>query len=245
MKMCLASTCGVSNSSKAILPQIPYVLESFYYIKDFQIPLIKSADLFLLDSGAFTFMNTVKGDINWDAYIRKYIDFINENDVKYYFELDIDKIVGYEKVKQIRRQLETETGKQCIPVWHKSRGINEYKKMLSEYEYIAIGGFAIKDIKPQEYPLIKRIVRYAYESGVKVHGLGYTHQDVLDYAFYSCDSSSWTTCNRFGKIYKFDGQKIVCINPKNTGTKRDKQQEIEAIVLKEWIKYQKYLSKDD
>lgn len=199
----------------------------------------------MLDSGAFTFMNTVKGGINWDAYIRKYIDFINENDVKYYFELDIDKIVGYEKVKQIRRQLETETGKQCIPVWHKSRGINEYKKMLSEYEYIAIGGFAIKDIKPQEYPLIKRIVRYAYESGVKVHGLGYTHQDVLDYAFYSCDSSSWTTCNRFGKIYKFDGQKIVCINPKNTGTKRDKQQEIEAIVLKEWIKYQKYLSKDD
>lgn len=245
MKMCLAATCNVYDSTKPILTQIPYVLESFYYIKDFQIPLIKSADLFLLDSGAFTFMNTIKGNVNWNEYVRKYIDFINKNDVKHYFELDIDKIVGYDKVKQIRRQLEEETGKQCIPVWHKSRGIDEYKKMLSEYEYIAIGGFAIKDIKPQEYPLIKRIVRYAYDSGVKVHGLGYTHQDVLDYAFYSCDSSSWNTCKRFGKIYKFDGEKIVCINPKNTGTRRDRQQEIESIVLKEWIKYQKYLSKDD
>lgn len=245
MKMCLAATCGIYDSSKSILAQIPYVLESFYYIKDFQIPLIKKADLFLLDGGAFTFMNTVKGNVNWNEYIRKYIDFINGNDVKYYFELDIDKIVGYEKVKKIRSQLEEETGKQCIPVWHKSRGIDDFKKLVDKYEYIAIGGFAIKDIKIQEYPVIKKLVKYAYENGVKVHGLGYTRQDVLDYDFYSCDSSTWSTCRRYGKIYKFNGQRMICVNPKNTGTKRDKQEEIETIILREWIKYQKYLSKGD
>lgn len=154
--MCLAGTCAMYPTSRPLLRSIPYVLESFYYIREFQIPIIKSADLFLLDSGAFTFMNTAQGNVNWDEYIRKYIDFINKNDVKYYFELDIDKIVGYEKVKKIRGQLEYETGKKSIPVWHKSRGIEEFKKLVSEYDYIAVGGFAIGDIRPQEYPIIKK-----------------------------------------------------------------------------------------
>lgn len=245
MKLCLAATCSAYASSRAMLPQIPYILESYYYIKDFQIPLIKSADLFLLDSGAFTFMNTVKGKVDWNSYIEKYINFINKYDVKYFFELDIDSIVGYEEVKLIRKRIESQTGKKSIPVWHKSRGIEEFKTLVKEYDYIAIGGFAIGHIKSYEYPTIKRMVRYAYEHGVKVHGLGFTPQNIMDYDFYSCDSSSWTTCRRFGKMYRFTGDRIVCDNPKGKGTKRDKQPEIERLVLKEWIKYQKYLSKDD
>ena len=87
MKLCLAGTGGVYESTRPLLKDIPYLLESYYYIKDFQKPLIRNADLFLLDSGAFTFMNTSKGNVNWNAYIDKYIAFINENDVKYFFEL--------------------------------------------------------------------------------------------------------------------------------------------------------------
>ena len=42
-----------------------YVLESFYYIKNNLISYIKSKDCkeFLLDSGAFTFMNNPKNNI--------------------------------------------------------------------------------------------------------------------------------------------------------------------------------------
>lgn len=245
MKICLASTARTYPVNRDLLCEIPFVLESYCYIQDFQLPMIKSSKLFLLDSGAFTFMNNSKSKVNWDEYVNGYINFINRSGIDNFFELDIDSIVGYDAVKQIRKRIESQTGKKCIPVWHKSRGIEEYKRLVSQYSYIAIGGFAIKDIKQNEFESIKKIVRYAYEQGTKVHGLGFTPQNVTDYDFYSCDSSSWTTCRRYGKIYKFTGSKMICVNPKLMGTKRDKQPQIERIVLKEWIKYQKYLSKGD
>ena len=243
MKLCLAGTSGVYESTRPILQDIPYLLESFYYFRDFQKPLIHNADLFLLDSGAFTFMNTVKGNVNWNDYIDKYISFINKNGVQHYFELDIDVIVGYEEVKRIRAKIERETGVKSIPVWHKSRGIEEYKRLVNEYEYISIGGIVTKEIKKEEYPLLKKIVQYAYDRGTKVHGLGFTPKDVGQYKFYSVDSTSWKSSRRFGSMYKFDGKEIKVITPKKHGTKRDKQKEIEIITVKEWIKYQKYLNR--
>lgn len=243
MKLCIAGTSGVYETTKPYLKDVPYLLESFYYFKEFQEPLIKGADLFLLDSGAFTFMNSAKGKVNWNDYIDKYISFINKYDVQYYFELDIDVIVGYEEVKRIRAKIERETGKQSIPVWHKSRGVEEYKRLVNDYDYIAVGGFAIKHIKKTEYPIIKKMVQYAYDRGVKVHGLGFTPKDVTQYKFYSVDSTSWKSSRRFGSMYKFDGKQIKMITPKNHGTRRDKQQEIEIITLKEWVKYQKYLNR--
>ncbi|MGN1456940.1 MAG: hypothetical protein ACI4XP_03175 [Acutalibacteraceae bacterium] len=243
MKLCLAGTSGVYESTRPILKDVPYLLESFYYFKDFQKPLIHNADLFLLDSGAFTFMNGAKGKVNWNSYIDKYISFINENGVKYYFELDIDVIVGYDEVKRIRAKLERETGVKSIPVWHKSRGIEEYKRLVNDYDYIAIGGFAIKDINKTEYPIIKKMVEYAYNRGVKVHGLGFTPKDVTKYKFYSVDSTSWTSCRRFGSIFKYNHGEMKMVTPKKHGTKRDKQKEIEIITVKEWTKYQKYLNR--
>lgn len=243
MKLCLAGTSGVYESTRPLLKDVPYILESFYYFKDFQKPLIRNADLFLLDSGAFTFMNTVKGNVDWNKYIDSYISFINENGVKHYFELDIDAIVGYDEVKQIRAKIERETGVKSIPVWHKSRGIDEFKRLVNDYEYISIGGFAIKHIKRNEYPIIKKMVQYAYNRGTKVHGLGFTPKDVHQYKFYSVDSTTWLSCRRFGSLYKFDGKGIKTITPKNHGTKRDRQKEIEVITIKEFIKYQKYLNR--
>ena len=243
MKLCLAGTSGVYETTRPLLKDIPYLLESFYYFKDFQKPLIHNSDLFLLDSGAFTFMNGAKGKVNWDDYINKYISFINENDVKHYFELDIDVIVGYEEVKRIRARIERETGKKAIPVWHKSRGIEEFKRLVHDYDYIAIGGFAIKHIKRNEYPIIKRMVKYAYDNGDKVHGLGFTPKEVTQYKFYSVDSTTWLSCRRFGSLFMYDNGRMKMITPKNHGTRKDKQREIELLTIKEWIKYQKYLNR--
>lgn len=243
MKLCLAGTSGVYENTRPLLKDIPYLLESFYYFKDFQKPLIKNADLFLLDSGAFTFMNTVKGNVNWNAYIEKYIAFIKENGIQHYFELDIDVIVGYDEVKRIRAKIERGTGVKSIPVWHKSRGIEEYKRLVSEYDYIAIGGFAIKHISKKEYPIIRKMVQYAYDRGVKVHGLGFTPKEVTQYKFYSVDSTTWNSCRRFGRLFMYNNGQMQTVTPKNCGTKRHLQKEIEIITIKEWIKYQKYLNK--
>lgn len=243
MKLCLAGLNSIRQGTYEVLTDIPFILESFYYIRDYQIPLIKTAELFLLDSGAFTFMSNSKTTINWDDYVDKYIKFINKNDVKYFFELDIDAVVGYEKVKEIRKRIEKETGKKCIPVWHKSRGIEEYKKLVSEYDYIAIGGIVTKEITRKEYPQLKKLVTYAKKYNTKVHGLGFTEKDIISYGFYSCDSTTWNMISRFGKIYKFTGNRIKVITPKNKKIDKSRYIEGDDFNIKEWIKYQNYLKR--
>lgn len=238
MKLCIA---GASSFEKVFKKAIPiYMLESFYYIKEWQYPLIQSSDLFLLDSGAFTFMNSSKSKVNFDEYLEKYIAFINEHDVKYFFELDIDVVVGYEEVKRLRKKLEEGTRKKCIPVWHKSRGLQEWKKLCNDYDYVAIGGIVTKEITKKDYSIIKKLIHYATTQGTKVHGLGFTNKNCSEYGFYSVDSTNWVSCGRFGGVDHFDGEKIIKVDtPK--GKKCINYYIRLEHSLKEWIKYQKYL----
>ena len=241
MKLCLAGLNSIRSGTYELLKDIPFILESFYYIQDYQLPLIKTAELFLLDSGAFTFMSNCKKAVDWDDYLNRYIDFINKNDVKYFFELDIDDVVGYERVKELRRKLEAGTGRKCIPVWHKSRGIDEYKKHVAEYDYIAIGGLASIDIKPSEYPQLKALAQYAKKHNTKLHCLGFTPRDVHTFGFYSTDSTTWNGISRFGSIFKFSDGKITRYHTKNKKVNKEKYIEGEVHNIKEWMKYQEWL----
>ena len=74
MKVFLASTSDKSFISN--ITDSKYILESFYYFQEWQILLIKKCKMFLLDSGAFTFMNSQKGKVDFDEYLTKYINFI-------------------------------------------------------------------------------------------------------------------------------------------------------------------------
>lgn len=241
MKLFLAAT-GSKPFLAEELKNCRYILESFYYVREWQIPLIRECKCFLLDSGAFTFMSASSGNIDWDSYVDRYIQFIINNDIRYFFELDIDSIVGYERVKQIRRQIESKTGKQCIPVWHKSRGPQEYIRLCDEYPYIAIGGFAIKTIKKGEYGYIHTLLEKADARNTKVHGLGFTPPDVDRYGFYSVDSSSWGAGSRFASIYQFSaGKMTVHKKPKNSRLVDYKS--LDRHNLSQWLKYQRYLDK--
>lgn len=179
------------------------VLFSFATANNFCIEYIQSKDCksFLLDSGAFTFMNNTKKNVDWKEYIDSYINFINKYDVKQFFELDIDCIVGYENVLKIRRYIEQKTQKRCIPVWHKSRGIDEFIKMCDEYDYVAIGGIVTKEITRQQHKYFKWFIDEAHKRGCKIHGLGYTDmKDVAQYRFDTVDSTTWLIGAKFGNI---------------------------------------------
>ena len=91
------------------------ILESFYYANALTIKEIHTTSRFLLDSGAFTFMNSAKKKVDWNDYTDKYIDFINRHKVSRFFELDLDSIIGYTKVLKLRNRLEQGTGRKCIP----------------------------------------------------------------------------------------------------------------------------------
>ena len=62
-------------------------------------------DNFLLDSGAFSYMNGAKVTLSqMDSYIDKYIKFIINYKIKHYFEIDVDNIFGLDRVEFWRTQ---------------------------------------------------------------------------------------------------------------------------------------------
>lgn len=220
------------------------ILQSFYYCNEFTekviIPQFKS---FMLDSGAFTFFSS-GGVADWDAYIKKYADFINRNNVKLFFELDIDSLIGYEKVLYYRKKLEDMTGKACIPVWHKSRGKDEFLKMCETYSYVAIGGIVSKEIVQKEYPIFTYLIKEAHKRNAKIHGLGFTNlKGLTKYRFDSVDSTSWVSGNRFGSIYTFNGKTMVK-HDKKQGQRLADSKAVAVHNFTEWVKFAKYAEKN-
>ena len=132
----------------------------------------------MIDSGAHSFQKGKK--VDWIKYTYEYADFIKKFDtpnVVGYFEMDVDNIIGYDKVLELRKILESVSDK-IIPVWHKNRGIEEFKKMCQEYagKIIAITGFKNEDIKDEQYLMF---LKYAKKFNCKVHCLGMTRKKYL------------------------------------------------------------------
>ncbi len=222
---------------------VDYILESFFYVLPWQIERIPDMKMFLLDSGAFTFMSGT-GTTDFDGYLTRYIDFINNYDIKYFFELDVDSVVGYEKVKEYRKRLEQETGKKPIPVWHKSRGKTEFLKMCDEYDYVAIGGIVTKEITKEQYPCFPWFISEAHKRGCRIHGLGFTDTNLLPkYHFDSVDSTAWLSGSRYGHVYYFDGKTMKSQTPPK-GMKTVHYKQLDDHNINEWLKYQRYAAEN-
>lgn len=198
---------AISTIKNVITPhhKPEYVLESYMQLKtkskttERYMEWCSKAKMFLLDSGAFTFINKTQKTHKYNEqsliqYIEGYIEFINKYDIKHYFELDIDKIIGYENVLKIRKYIEEKTNKKCIPVWHVTRGLSEFVKMCDEYDYVAIGGIAAKEIPTKHHEILYKLCDIAHSKGCKVHGLGYMPLKPLNdnnFPFDTCDGTTW------------------------------------------------------
>lgn len=223
-----------------------FCLESFYSFKKWEHHIIHEADEFILDSGAFTYMqkNNVS-DVNWFAYAEEYANFVLENNIRNYVELDIDSIIGYEKVLELRKFLEDKTNRPCMPVWHLWRGKDDFKRMIEEYDYACIGGFVsnagggiLTSANKMKY--IAHFISEAHSNNCRLHGLGCTRTSSLTkLKFDSVDSTSWLSGARYGQIHQFDGKRIkVYPKPKNTRIKN--YMALDTFNLRQWQKYQDY-----
>ena len=220
----------------------PYILESFYYADADTERLLPYFGDFMLDSGAFTFMQG-KRRANWEEYVERYADFIKRNKVQKYFELDIDSVIGYEEVKKLRARLEKLVGWKSIPVWHNSRGKDEFVRHAEEYPYVALGGLVAVGKAEYARKLWKHFpwfIDTAHKNGAKIHALGFTSLDgIAQYHFDSVDSTAWTGGNRFGFVYHFNGKTMDKIDvPKGYRIKDSRR--LALINYTEWIKFQKY-----
>lgn len=216
-----------------------YILESFYYCDNWVEKAIPYFENFMLDSGAFTFFSSGK-HVDWNEYVTRYCEFIIKNKVELFFELDIDALIGYDKVKDIRKKIERETNKQPIPVWHKRLGKEEFLKMCDEFPYVAIGGIVSKEISQKEYQFFPWFIDEAHKRGCKIHGLGFTNMKGLTrYHFDSVDSTAWLSGNRFGSIYEFTGKTMIK-HDKGEGQKLADSRAVAVHNFTEWVKFQQY-----
>lgn len=218
-----------------------HILESFYYADEFTEKMIPYFGKFLLDSGAFTmFTNKSKGNnIVWEEYVDRYADFIVRNKVERFFELDIDMLIGHDRVTALRRRLERKAGRPCIPVWHKFRGREAFIRMCDEYKYVAIGGIVSREIVPAEYRFFPWFINEAHRRKAKIHGLGFTAPSLLPkYHFDSVDSTAWTTGNRFGAVSYFNGHTIKRL--KGEGQRLKDSRAVAINNFNEWVKFQQY-----
>lgn len=250
MKIYLAGS--ISNESFKILENKhnKYLLQTFYDLrkmKDDKIEkLLNCCDEFLLDSGAFTFMNSGK-KVDWKQYIDDYCDFVNKWDIKQFIELDLDHVVGVEDTIRIRKYIEQRTGKKPIPVFHRIRGMKYFREMCQEYPYIAIAASGIVkgiDEYVKNADLLKQLLRIAHSYGTKVHGLAYTRLaniNNITVPFDSVDSTAWLSGARFGTIYEIRNGQIK----QRKSKRRMSESEINKINLDVWLKIQEERSRED
>lgn len=229
------------------------LLDSYYYLRGHQNETKKwfsefrksdKCRAFLLDSGAFTFMSGTNGDIDINDYVDGYCDFINKEKIDHFFEMDIDVVTGYETVLDMRERIERKTSKKCIPVWHESRGSEEFKQMCHDYDFVSIGGIASKEMTREKVrKIIPPLIRYAHREGCRIHGLGIAKPlgGMID--FDSIDSTSWSTGVRYGtSIMHFNGHDLIVKKIESTKKGHWDNQVDQAI--KEWIKYADYMEFD-
>lgn len=235
---------GLESSEKNIIDdivesniKIDYILTSYYYLrkkKSFFEKIKKIANEILIDSGAHSFQKGTK--VKWNEYTNEYANWIKENDcdkILGYFEMDIDNIIGYKGVLDLRKILEQKTNK-IIPVWHKNRGIQQYKEMCKEYKYIAITGFKNEDIKDNQYLMF---LKCAKKHKCQVHCLGMTRLNILNTTpFDSVDSSTWKQAGNFGEYRKFQNGKIKIFKQKGKFT----TEYLDRLNFYEFVKIQKY-----
>lgn len=217
------------------------VLFSFYYVKDWQTQLIHRFNNFMLDSGAFTFMTNKNKKVDYEKYTYAYADFINKNDIKLFFEMDIDSIVGLKEVERLRNIIEKETNRKTIPVWHKSRGKDYFLDMCKEYKYIAIGGIVNGEFG-KNFNYINWFCNEAHKNNCKIHGLGFTKKNIKDYKFDSVDSTAWTYGTRCKFICEFNGRDIIKHNMSYKNNRlQSKKSRFHNFI--EWVKWSEYISK--
>lgn len=227
--------------------EVLFLLQTFYEMRDWteekvnKIIRLPKYD-FMLDSGAFTFMNSGK-QVKWKKYVDEYCDFVNKYDVRLFIELDLYGIIGLEKTEKIRKYIEKKTGKLPIPVYHGTLPLSYFRQLCELYPYVAISATGtIESSKwTRDKKVLKQVVKIGHSYGVKIHGLGYTRLEnlnTLEIPFDSVDSTACLSGGRYGTWYYLKHERMFEKSKANQGIH---YKELNKNNISVWIKKQKML----
>lgn len=227
-----------------------YLLSSFWEHKNGKYGEYAMQDKHILDSGAFTAINDKTGrykNFDWNLYCKKYIAFINHTKQKLFFELDIDCVVGLQKVEYLRKMIEDGTGIAPIPCWHSNRGAEYFIKCCEDYPYVALGTTTSNadGKKIRNNPKVLHwFIEQAHKNNAKIHGLGFTSTPWLkELKFDSVDSTTWNVGGKFGNVVLFDSNGFPTQRYKSDKNKKAKTIELNNFNFEQWVKFQKYADK--
>lgn len=265
MRILFAGAQNTRHQDNLFKMDVKNVLMSFYYLRTMKeekitriLSRLKEQGAFcMLDSGAHTFFSfhdlssfhrkhvnatgetktKGKGYIPPDDFVLQYLDFCKK--YRDYFdvivELDINTIVGLEKVESWRALFASE-GIQVMPVYHLSYEdhfnatssdkariecrMHEFGKMCDEYPYVGIeGGWDKRDYLP--------MLQMAQQKRVKVHGFAMTNVKVFRHLpFYSVDSTTWLAGEQYGRTFVFKGGIIKTYDAKHKKSLRAKYEQL-------------------
>jgi len=200
----------------------PYTLLSFAYKKlepCYASTFTSSRCEIILDSGAFTAWNSGKTvDIN------KYVEWCLGFRASYSAQLariryiNLDVIPGSKGVAASSREIELaaiqsmrnadfirSVGLQAVEVFHQDEPFDLYDKIVQRAEGRLIAVSPRNDVSTKRREAWLRTLcaytakKYGVNNFPKAHGLAVTSETlVFSFPFYSVDSSSWTSCLRFG-----------------------------------------------
>ena len=185
----------IKNDMKDILCSFHYYKTSQEYIKN--LISQEGVDLFI-DSGGFS-ADTLGTPINMDDYCQFLIDVKATNYVV------LDSIGDADKTSANLEYMRTK-GLSPFPAFHMGETEDWLIKYINENDKLALGGMvggSITELQDWLDNVWSTILRIKPE--IKVHGFGITSPEIMKrYPWYSCDSSSFKSGKRFGRLIHYN-----------------------------------------
>lgn len=231
MRLYLAAYETQDRSYSLTFPLDYNLFVSYFYANKASYSLRRLAGvqrgLVTVDSGAHSFFGYAEGISatghksdgempDPHRYLRRYLEWLNRHRTlfDYFVELDIQEIVGQRVVDAWRKQItRLGLGERMIPVHHSCNTWDDWCRLVdtTPSRYVGVEGLR-RERKRLPY---NKMIRYAYERGVRVHGFAFTRMGLLaKYPFYSVDSSSWTVGLRYGKTPVWTGRGMKMLDPR-------------------------------
>jgi hypothetical protein len=190
--------------------KIRNVLMSYHYLRKekdlgaFMATLYRDIPSVFLDSGAYS-ADTQGAKID----LGEYIDFLQRFGSHAEVIAPLDVIGDWRASERNLRQMEA-AGISPIPVFHEGSPVSVIEEMISEYEYIGIGGIVKRRGKGLTLSRFLDNVFSRTRDRTKVHGFGITtFSSLTRYPFYSVDSTSWTAGSKFSEVHFLRGGRFV------------------------------------